>query len=169
MKTDPRFAKLEEKLIAFQGRTNYEDIRQDAYCAFLSGKSEDDAVDYAVHKDNSFWLGRRLKAKSLYNEKGDCLDEDFYFRTDREDGELGYYIGDKEKDMVKKIHEGCEMIRCIYLWAERPERKHPYSDYNILKSFMRRSLGANYNIIGQAGLGRVMSSAGYIKSGKERR
>lgn len=138
---NPDFTLLENKLKAYSQRTNFEDIRQDAFLALLSGKPVSEAITYAIRNDNRFWSEKKQENKHIYTDDGECRDEEVYFRTDREDGETGSYLTDVQKEMVKKIHEGVGFIRFAYPWTERPNRKHPYSDYDVLKRFMKSGLG----------------------------
>lgn len=161
MKNDERFIKLEELLKPYKGRTNFDDIRQDAFLALLDGKSVKEAIRYAIRKDNAFWLGKKKENPHVYDDSGNCRDEEVYFRTDREDGETGHFIGGYEKEMTAKIHYGVSMLRTVYDWTARNDRKSPYTDYCVLNRFTRTPPNFLKNVC----FSRMCRNSFYIKKG----
>lgn len=91
-------------------RQDYEDLVQDYILAILEGKDEKQALKCVVRNKNSSDRRFKQQAPSLYNEDGDCLDEEYYFRTDREEGETGSRLTDGTKDYVAKMSKTLNYI-----------------------------------------------------------
>lgn len=163
MKTDERFIELEKLLKPYKSKINFDDIRQDAFLALLDGKSVREAIRYAIRKDNTFWCEKKKENPHIYDDHGNCRDEEVYFRTDREDGETGHFIGDHEKEMTAKIHYGVSMLRTMYDWTARNDRKSPYTDYCVLNRFVRSTL----NFFNNVHFSRMCRKSFYIKKGNK--
>ncbi len=126
MTFDERYKTAVRYLQKYRNLSNFEDIEQSVALELWKSGSNDikQVCDTVARKLNAEELKHnRLRAKSLYNDDGDCIDDDIYFvdpKTVEKFGETNFFTDDI-RDKVAGLEKILQFVDAFF-WGKRKGR-----------------------------------------------
>lgn len=148
MTFDERYKAAVRYLQKYRNLSNFEDIEQSVALELWTSGSDDikQVCDTVARKLNAEELKHsRMRAKSLYNDNGECVDDDIYFvdpKTVEKFGETNFFtddIRDKVAGLEKILQfvdsfmgrtcKGRNIVKSIYSASHLIQTRFPYHRY----------------------------------------